>query len=91
MYVSSISYQWYVELNKVSKIVKVFKLNDIPYCYNNVSEIESTSSSVISEANKNKAITEDDILKGSSYLILELAHPLLFEIEVTNPRLLPQD
>jgi hypothetical protein len=91
MYVPSISYQWYVELNKASKIVKVFKLNDIPYCYNDISETESTASSVISEANANKAITPDIILKGSSYLILELAHPLLFDIEVTNPRLLPQD
>ena len=53
-------------------------------------EIENDLQS-IHIANNNKTYTYEDLYKESGYLVMEEAHPCLFEMNIENPEQLPQD
>ena len=42
-------------------------------------------------ANDNKRWTPEEMYKASMYLMSEEAHPMMFELEVDRPELLPVD
>lgn len=91
MYKLSVDYHWYNYPQKVSEIIRVFKINGVPYSYDHLVEINQNNPDIISEANKNKGIKPEDLFNGSYYLISEMAHPLLFDLEIDSPDLLPSD
>lgn len=91
MYNLSLEYRWYVQPNKISQIIKVFKINNIPYAFDYLTTMEQENPDVYVEANQNKKITPEDIFLGSYYLISEEAHPLIYELEVDKPELLPTE
>ena len=45
---------------------------------------------ILSEAAINDDYTLADILKYSDYLIAEECHPVLFELDLVNPELIPE-
>jgi hypothetical protein len=45
----------------------------------------------INEANSQMSLKADDLFKYSDYLISEMVHPMLFELELENPEELPAD
>lgn len=91
MYNLSIDYHWYKDLDKKSEIVKVFKVNGVPYSFDRLPEIERSNPGVFEKANKNKSISSEQMFLSSYYLTAELMHPLLFDLEIDKPELLPQD
>ena len=46
---------------------------------------------ILSEAALNQEYTLDDIFRYSDYLIAEECHPVLFELELVNPEVLPDE
>lgn len=91
MYNLSLDYHWYTGLDTKSEIVKVFKINNVPYSFDRLPEIERNNPEVFEVANKNKSITSEQMFLSSYYLTAEMMHPLLFDLEIDHPELLPQD
>jgi hypothetical protein len=91
MYSLSLEYRWYVQPNIQSQVIKVFKINNIPYAFDYLTKIESDNPDVYKDANQRKKITPEELFLGSYYLTAEEAHPLLFDIEIDKPELLPTD
>ena len=46
---------------------------------------------LIKLADSERRFNSDDLYKSSEYLILEECHPLMFELELENPEMLPID
>jgi hypothetical protein len=87
----SLEYRWYVQPNTQSQIIKVFKINNIPYAFDYLTRIEADNPDVYRQANQKRKITPDDLFRGSYYLSAEEAHPLLFDLKIDKPELLPTD
>lgn len=69
--------------------VKVYNLQGIPFTWDELTKSEIDEPSVLTELANNDIITLDDILNGSSYLILEGLHPLIYEIALDPESELP--
>lgn len=90
MYQLSKGYRWY-QTPRGKSIVLLYFVNEIPYTYDNLSKEDAEDLEIILEATANHVYDEDEIYWASFYLVEEEAHPLLFEMELQNPELLPAD
>jgi hypothetical protein len=90
-YKLSSGYRWYQVPNEPKMLAKVYYIEGIPYEFDEVTQIQKDNPEIISEADRNKALHADDVFKKSDYLIAEMIHPLLFEVEIENPEELPND
>lgn len=91
MYNLTIDYHWYLDLDKTKEIVKVFMINGFIYSFDRIPEIEKNNPEIVTAANKNKEITSEQMFLSSYYLVAEMAHPLMFDLEIDHPELLPKD
>lgn len=91
MYNLSLDYHWYQTLEDDIEIIKVYKINNIPYSFDYVTTIELDNPEIIEAADINEVLMPEDLFRYSYYLVAEMAHPLLFNLEVDNPSLLPND
>lgn len=82
------SYCWY---NNGSMIVKMYFINDIPFTFDELPDGHLYDQDLCREADKNRTFDPEDLYKSSFYLIDEEAHPLLFEMDLLNPEMLPQE
>ena len=69
----------------------MYFINGIPYTFDDVEESIYYDHEIIEWADGNTKYDIDDMYKASQYLIAEQCHPLLFELELDNPELLPVD
>ena len=83
-----IKYCWY---NYAQQLVLMYFINGIPYTFDDVEESVYYDHEIIEWADRNTKYDIDDMYKASQYLIAEQCHPLLFELELDNPELLPVD
>jgi hypothetical protein len=65
-------------------IVKVYYANGVPFAWDDIRESEKSNPEIYLEVGELEPITIEDISRGSNYLIMECAHPLLFELEYTE-------
>ena len=72
-------------------VVRMYFIQGLPYTFDELPLIVQDHPSVQTEALQGRDWDDDDLYKVSSYLMEEQCHPLMFEIEVDNPQLLPQD
>ena len=72
-------------------VVRMYFIQGLPYTFDELPLIVQDHPAVQAEALQGRDWDDDDLYKVSSYLIEEQCHPLVFEIEVDNPQLLPQD
>lgn len=89
MYQLSTSHHWY-HLKDEKYIVKVFFINNIPFTFNELIEIEQQNPEIIEEADKNKIYTPEQFFLSSFYLIDEMCHPCIFELDLENPEILDE-
>ena len=80
-------YVWY---NEGKQIVLMYFISGVPFTFDLPDE------SIFDEelrniADKERRYEVDDMYKCSSYLIEEQCHPLLFELDLENPEMLPVD
>ena len=83
-----IKYCWY---NFSQQLVLMYFINGIPYTFDDVEESVYYDHEIIEWADGNTKYDIDDMYKASQYLIAEQCHPLLFDLELENPELLPID
>jgi len=71
--------------------VKMYFICNLPFAFDALEEHEKQDKWILSECAMNIEYTMEDMYKISDYLIMEEAHPLLFELPLLNPELLPDD
>jgi hypothetical protein len=75
----------------MGQTVRMYFIQDIPYTFDELPQLIQDHPSVQSEALLGKDWDDEELYRTSSYLMAEECHPLVFDIQVDNPQLLPQD
>ena len=87
MYHLDAFYCWF---ERGSRIVLMYSINGIPFTFDEL--VDSCYDIMVAdEANQVPSIEPEDLYESYYYLIAEQCHPLLFDVEVENPELLPID
>jgi len=85
-YILSQSYCFYM-----NEIVRMYFIQGIPYTFDELPKLIQDHPSIQNEALMHRDYDDEDMYLYSNYLILEEAHPLMFEVDLENPELLPRD
>jgi len=81
-------YCWY---NHGSQIVLMYFINQIPFTFDELPDESIYDLELIELADKERRFEPDDLYRTSFYLIDEECHPMLFEVELENPEMMPTD
>jgi len=81
-------YVWY---NQGTEIVLMYFINQVPFTFDDVPDSYQYDFEIIKLADKERRFNTDDLYKSSFYLIEEQCHPMLFNLELENPEMLPTD
>jgi hypothetical protein len=85
------TYNWYkTPKDECRYIIKTYRINNIPFTFDELPEIAQNDPEIISQADQQKAITPEIFYQKSFYLIDEEAHPMLFDVELENPEILEE-
>jgi len=82
------AYVWY---NKKTQIVLMYFINQVPFTFDELPKIAEQDLEIIHLADNERRYEPEDLYKSSFYLIDELCHPLMFDLELENPEMLPVD
>ena len=83
-----IRYCW---LENKSMLVEMYFINNIPFSFDEVQKERYKDQEIIELANNSTSYTTEDLYRYSFYFIEEECHPLLYELDLENPELLPTD
>ena len=81
-------YVWY---NKGTMIVLMYFINQVPFTFDELPDESIYDLELIKLADNERRFDPEDLYKTSFYLIDEECHPMLFEVELENPEMLPAD
>ncbi len=70
--------------------VLMYYINEIPFSFDTLEREQKQDKWILSEAAINDEYNLDDILRYSEYLIAEECHPVLYELDLVNPELIPE-
>ena len=70
--------------------VLMYYVENIPFAFDVLEREQKQDKWILSEAAINPEYTLEDIFKFSDYLIAEECHPVLFELDLVNPELIPE-
>jgi len=82
------AYCWY---NKGTQIVLMYFINYIPFTFDELPDCAMQDLEVIHLADQQLRYEPEDLYRTSFYLIDEECHPMLFDVELENPEMLPVD
>ena len=71
--------------------VLMYYIESIPFAFDVLEREEKEDKWILSEAALNQEYTLEDIFRYSDYLIAEECHPVLFELDLVNPEVLPDE
>jgi|TARA_R100000027_G_C2229844_1_gene88789 hypothetical protein len=74
-----------------SKPVRMYFIENVPFTFDALEKEDEENKWVLAECAVNPEFTMDQIFKYSDYLIAEEMHPMLFEVPLVNPELLPDE
>jgi len=69
----------------------MYFIQGIPYTFDELPQIIQDYPEIATEALAGPDWDDEELYRWSSYLMAEECHPLMFDIQVDNPALLPQD
>jgi len=81
-------YVWY---NRGTQIVLMYFINSIPFTFDDLPDCAMQDLEIIHLADNERRFEPEDLYQSSYYLIVEECHPLMFELELENPEMLPAD
>ena len=81
-------YVWY---NEGKQIVLMYFINQVPFTFDELPDECIFDEELIKLADNERRFEIDDLYRTSSYLIEEECHPMLFELDLENPEMLPVD
>jgi hypothetical protein len=82
------SYVWY---NRGTQIVLMYFINQVPFTFDELPDDSLYDQELVELADNERSFEAEDLYQSSYYLILEECHPLMFEVELENPEMLPVD
>jgi hypothetical protein len=82
-------YAWYD--HEGEHLVLLYLIQNIPFTFDELPELARSNPSVIQLANSTPRMTAEEMYRSSMYLMLEECHPMMHELELENPELLPVD
>jgi hypothetical protein len=82
------AYCWY---NKGTQIVLMYFIQNIPFTFDELPDCAMQDLEVIHLADQQLRYEPEDLYRTSFYLIDEECHPMLFDVELENPEMLPVD
>ena len=68
----------------------MYFIEHMPFQFDSLDKIEKEDTWVLSEAAANEEYTLTDVIISSEYLMQEECHPVLFELDLINPELIPE-
>ena len=89
-YLIHTQYCWY-DTNEGEKNDCMNIIQNVPFTFDELPEVAKEDSEIVSLANGQKRWKEDDLYMAYSYLMQEECTPMIFEIELENPELVPID
>ena len=81
-------YVWY---NRGTQIVLMYFINQIPFTFDELPDYSKEDLELIHLADNERRFEPEDLYQSSYYLMLEECHPLMFDVELENPEMLPVD
>jgi len=72
-------------------VVRMYFIQGMPYTFDELPILVQEHPAVQSEALQFKDYDDEELYMASSYLVSEGCHPLMFDVPVNNPELLPKD
>jgi len=81
-------YVWY---DKGLRIVLMYFINQVPFTFDELPDESITDLELIKLADNELRFDPEDLYLSSQYLILEECHPLMFDLDLENPEMLPVD
>ena len=82
------AYCWY---NEKTMIVLMYFINHIPFTFDELPDCAMQDLEIIHLADNERRFEPEDLYRTSFYLIDEQCHPMLFDLELENPEMLPVD
>ena len=70
--------------------VLIYFVNDIPFAFDCLDQHQKQDKWILTECAINPEYTLEDILRWSDYLMEEECHPVLFELDLLNPEIIPE-
>lgn len=83
------TYNWY-QTTTEKFLIKTYYINQVPFTFDELSEICQNDPEIISKANQELIMTPEIFFQKSFYLIDEELHPCLFELDLENPEMLDE-
>jgi hypothetical protein len=83
------NYRWYLIPKEPTSLAIFYYIENIPFDMDIIEQEGNLTA--VNEANSQRSIHADDFFRYSDYLISEMAHPMLFDLEIENPEELPKD
>jgi len=83
-------YAWY-DHQEGTSLVLVYLIQNVPFTFDELPEIAKDQPEIVKMADEGKGWTVEDMYRSSMYLMLEECHPLMYDVELENPELLPID
>ena len=81
-------YCWY---NRGTQLVLMYFINQVPFTFDDVPDSYIYDPEILELADNERRFEPEDLYKSSFYLIDEECHPMLFEVELENPEMMPAD
>ena len=72
-------------------VVLMYFIQSIPYTFDELPTLVQDHPEVQAEALNHKDWDDNELYMLSSYLVEEQCHPLMYDVELLNPELLPKD
>ena len=81
-------YCWY---NRGTELVLMYFINNTPFTFDDVPEDYYYDLEILELADNIRRFEPEDLYQSSVYLMVEECHPLMFELDLENPEMLPAD
>ena len=70
--------------------VLMYFIENMPFAFDVLDKIDREDKWILAEAAIHEEYTLKDVIRSSEYLLQEECHPVIFELELENPELIPE-
>ena len=70
--------------------VLMYFIENMAFCFDVLERDEKQDKWILSECAINEEYTLKDVIRSSEYLLQEECHPVIFELDLVNPELIPE-
>ena len=70
--------------------VLMYFIENMAFCFDVLERDEKQDKWILSECAINQEFTLKDVINSSEYLLQEECHPVIFELDLVNPELIPE-